>query len=110
MPQCGAANNAALKPRIPRTTIDIKIWRDHEDCCRDTKDYSVEIKCLSTDDPNGITPVNDQWTKQQVGYYYKVIGTTYTATYDNKPNSKPCGHSRRRNLLQDDYGNSGERL
>jgi len=113
LPQCGAANNAALKPHIPRTTIDVKIWRDHEDCCKDTKDYKVckAIKCLRTDDPNGIIPVKDKWTGNQVGYYYKVTGTTYTATCDNKPNSKPCGsHSRRRNLLQDEYGNSGERL
>ncbi len=113
LPQCGAANNIALKPHIPKTTIDVKIWRDHEDCCKDTKDYKVckAIKCLPTDDPNGIEPVNDPWTKQQVGYHYKVIGTTYTATCDNKPNSKPCGsNARRRSLLQDEYGNSGERL
>ena len=90
LPQCGAANNVALKPHIPKTTIDVKIWRDHEDCCKDTKDYKVckAMKCLSTDDPNGIEPVNDPWTGQQVGYHYKVIGTTYTATCDNKPNKK----------------------
>eukprot|EP00943_MAST-04B_sp_MAST-4B-sp1_P004132 g4132.t1 len=113
LPQCGAANNVALKPHIPKTTIDVKIWRDHEDCCKDTKDYKVckAIKCLPTDDPNGIEPVKDAWTGLQVGYNYKVIGTTYTATCDNKPNSKPCGsNARRRSLLQDEYGNSGERL
>ena len=92
----------------------MKIWRDHEDCCKDTKDYKVckAIKCLPTDDPNGIEPVKDAWTGLQVGYHYKVIGTTYTATCDNKPNTKPCGSNarRRRNLLQDEYGNSGERL
>eukprot|EP00943_MAST-04B_sp_MAST-4B-sp1_P003228 g3228.t1 len=113
LPQCGAANNVALKPHIPKTTIDVKIWRDHEDCCKDTKDYKVckAINCLPTDDPNGIEPVKDAWTGLQVGYHYKVIGTTYTATCDNKPNSKPCGsNSRRRSLLQDEYGNSGERL
>ncbi len=113
LPQCGAANNAVLKPHIPKTTIDVKIWRDHEDCCKDTKDYRVckAIKCLPTDDPNGIEPVKDAWTGLQVGYHYKVIGTTYTATCDNKPNSKPCGsNARRRSLLQDEYGNSGERL
>ena len=106
LPQCGAANNIALRPHIPKTTIDVKIWRDHEDCCKDTKDYKVckAIKCLPTDDPNGIEPVNDPWTKQQVGYHYKVIGTTYTATCDNKPNSNPCGsNARRRSLLQDEY-------
>ena len=70
-----------------------------------------EIKCLVTDGPNGIEPVNDPWTKRQIGYRYDVIGTTYTARCDNKPNSKPCGvNSRRRQLLQDEYGNSGERL
>jgi len=113
LPQCGAANNVALKPHIPKTTIDVKIWRDHEDCCKDTKDYRVckAIKCLPTDDPNGIEPVKDAWTGLQVGYHYKVIGTTYTATCDNKPNSKPCGsNARRRSLLQDEYGNCGERL
>jgi hypothetical protein len=112
LPQCGAANNVALRPHIPKTTIDVKVWRDHEDCCKDTKDYKVckAIKCLPTDDPNGIEPVKDAWTGQQVGYHYKVIGTTYTATCDNKPNSKPCGSTRRRSLLQDEYGNSGERL
>ena len=113
LPQCGAANNVLLKPHIPKTTIDVKIWRDHEDCCKDTKDYKVckAIKCLPTDDPNGIEPVKDAWTGLQVGYHYKVIGTTYTATCDNKPNSKPCGsNARRRSLLQDEYGNSGERL
>jgi len=113
LPQCGAVINAALKPHIPKTTIDVKIWRDHEDCCKDTKDYKVckEIGCLPADDPNGIEPVKDQWTNLQVGYHYKVIGTTYTATCDNKPNSNPCGsNARRRNLLQDVYGNSGERL
>jgi hypothetical protein len=113
LPQCGAANNIALKPHIPKTTIDVKIWRDHEGCCKDTKDYNTckEMKCLLSDDPNGVEPVNDPWTNLQVGYHYKVIGTTYTATCDNKPNSKPCGsNSRRRNLLQDEYGNSGERL
>ena len=63
------------------------------------------------DDPNGIEPVKDAWTGLQVGYHYKVIGTTYTATCDNKPNSKPCGsNARRRSLLQDEYGDSGERL
>jgi len=113
LPQCGAANNVALKPHIPKTTIDVKIWRDHEDCCKDTKDYNVckAIKCLLSDDPNGIEPVKDAWTNLQVGYQYKVTGTTYTATCDNKPNNKPCGsNSRRRSLLQDEYGNSGERL
>ncbi len=113
LPQCGATNNIALKPHIPKTTIDVKIWRDHEDCCKDTKDYNMckAIKCLLSDDPNGIEPVNDAWTGLQVGYQYKVTGTTYTATCDNKPNSKPCGsNSRRRRLLQDEYGNSGERL
>ena len=78
-----------------------------------TKDYKVckAIKCLPTDDPNGIEPVKDAWTNQQIGYHYKVIGTTYTATCDNKPNSKPCGsNARRRSLLQDEYGNCGERL
>eukprot|EP00943_MAST-04B_sp_MAST-4B-sp1_P003835 g3835.t1 len=108
LPQCGAANNIALRPHIPKTTIDVKIWRDHEDCCKDTKDYKVckAIKCLPTDDPNGIEPVKDAWTGLQVGYHYKVIGTTYTATCDNKPNSKPCGSTRRRSLLQDEYGNT----
>jgi hypothetical protein len=116
LPQCGAANNAAQKPHIPWTTIDVKIWRDHESCCPDTKDYSVckAIKCLPTDDPNGIEQVKDPWTKLQVGYYYKVKGTTYTANCDNKPNNGPCGSTsngaRRRHLLQDEYGNSGERL
>jgi hypothetical protein len=113
LPQCGAANNIEAKPHIPRTTIDVKIWRDHDSCCPDTKDYKVckAIKCLPTDGPNGIDKVKDPWTKLQVGYYYKVTGTTYTATCDNKPTSKPCGsHSRRRNLLQDEYGNCGERL
>ena len=91
----------------------MKIWRDHENCCKDTKDYKVckAIKCLPTDDPNGIEPVKDAWTGLQVGYHYKVIGTTYTATCDNKPNSKPCGsNARRRSLLQDEYGDIGERL
>ena len=72
------------------------------------------IKCLPADDPNGIEQVKDPWTKQQVGYYYKVTGTTYTASCDNKPNNAPCGSTsnggRRRQLLQDEYGNSGERL
>ena len=73
LPQCGAANNVDVRPHIPRTTIDVKIWRDHESCCPDTKDYSVckAIKCLPTDDPNGIDQVKDPWTKLQVGYYYK---------------------------------------
>jgi hypothetical protein len=113
LPLCGTANNVALKPHIPKTTIDVKIWRDHESCCADTKDYNVckAIGCLSTDEPNGIEPVKDPWTNLQVGYSYKVIGTTYTATCDNKPGSKPCSStSRRRQLLQDVYGNSGERL
>ena len=113
LPQCGAANNIALRPHIPKTTIDVKVWRDHEDCCKDTKDYKVckAIKCLATDGPNGIEPVKDAWTGRQIGYHYKVIGTTYKATCDNKPNSKPCGsNARRRSLLQDEYGNSGERL
>ena len=113
LPLCGTANNVALKPHIPKTTIDVKIWRDHESCCADTKDYNVckAIGCLSTDEPNGIEPVKDPWTNLQVGYNYKVIGTTYTATCDNKPGSKPCSStSRRRQLLQDVYGNSGERL
>ena len=58
-----------------------------------------------------VSAVKDAWTGLQVGYHYKVIGTTYTATCDNKPNSKPCGsNARRRSLLQDEYGNSGERL
>ena len=66
---------------------------------------------LVTDGPNGIEPVNDPWTKRQIGYRYDVVGTTYSARCDNKPNSKPCGvNSRRRQLLQDEYGNSGERL
>ena len=116
LPQCGTANNIDIIPHIPRTTIDVKIWRDHESCCPDTKDYSVckAIKCLPADDPNGIDQVKDPWTKMQVGYYYKVIGTTYTASCDNKPNNGPCGSTsngaRRRHLLQDEYGNSGERL
>jgi hypothetical protein len=57
--------------------------------------------------------VNDPWTNQQIGYNYKVIGTTFTATCDNKPNNQPGGSSnsrRRRRLLQLEYGNSGERL
>ena len=105
-------NNA--KPHIPRTTIDVKIWVDHNSCCPDTKDYQVckDIGCADATKPYGIEPVNDPWTKLQIGYNYKVIGTTYTATCDNKPNSQPCGssNSRRRQLLQDEYGNSGERL
>jgi hypothetical protein len=113
LPQCGTKNNVALKPHIPRTTIDVKIWLDHNGCCADTKDYQVckAIKCLATDDPNGIEPVNDPWTKQQIGYTYKVTGTTFKATCDHKPNSE-CGssNSRRRRLLQLEYGNSGERL
>ena len=115
LPQCGTTNNMELKPHIPRTTIDVKIWLDHNSCCKDTKDYQVckAIKCLATDGPNGITKVNDPWTNQQIGYNYKVTGTTFKATCDNKPNSQPCGsssNSRRRRLLQDEYGNSGERL
>ena len=35
--------------------------------------------------------MNDPWTNQQIGYNYKVIGTTFTATCDNKPNNQPCG-------------------
>jgi len=117
LPQCGATNNMEYKPHIPRTTIDVKIWRDHDSCCTDTKDYSVckAIGCTSPMEPNGIQEVKDPWTNLQVGYYYKVIGTTYTASCDNKPSSTPCGSSsahtdRRRQLLQDEYGNSGERL
>ena len=114
LPQCGTTNNMALKPHIPKTNIDVKIWLDHNGCCQDTKDYQVckAIKCLATDDPNGIEPVNDPWTNQQIGYNYKVIGTTYTAKCDSKPNNKPCGssNSRRRRLLQLEYGNSGDRL
>ena len=111
LPQCGNTNNKELKPHIPRTTIDVKIWLDHESCCPDTKDYQVckDIDCI--DRPNGITKVKDEWTKLQIGYNYKVTGTTFTAKCDHKPNSK-CGssNSRRRRLLQDEYGNSGERL
>ena len=115
LPQCGARNNEELKPHIPKTTIDVKIWLDHYGCCADTKDYQAckAIKCLETDGPNGITKVKDPWTNQQIGYNYKVTGTTFKATCDNKPNSQPCGsssNSRRRRLLQDEYGNSGERL
>ena len=111
LPQCGNTNNKELKPHIPRTTIDVKIWVDHNSCCPDTKDYQVckDIDCI--DRPNGITKVVDSWTKDQIGYNYKVTGTTFTATCDHKPNSE-CGssNSRRRRLLQDEYGNSGERL
>ena len=48
----------------------------------------------------------------QIGYNYKVTGTTFTAKCDHKPNSE-CGssvNSRRRRLLQMEYGNSGDRL
>ena len=72
-----------------------------------------DIACAPADDGNGITKVIDPWTNQQIGYNYKVTGTTFKATCDNKPNSQPCGsssNSRRRRLLQDEYGNSGERL
>jgi hypothetical protein len=112
LPQCGNTNNKELKPHIPRTTIDVKIWLDHESCCPDTKDYQVckDIDCI--DRPNGITKVVDSWTKDQIGYNYKVTGTTFTATCDHKPTSEPCGssNSRRRRLLQLEYGNSGDRL
>ena len=115
LPQCGTRNNMAFKPHIPRTTIDVKIWLDHNSCCPDTKDYQVckDIACAPAEDGNGITKVIDPWTNQQIGYNYKVTGTTFKATCDNKPNSQPCGsssNSRRRRLLQDEYGNSGERL
>ena len=113
LPQCGNTNNLAAKPHIPRTTIDVKIWLDHESCCPDTKDYQVckDIDCAPAEDGNGITKVKDKWTNLQIGYNYKVTGTTFTAKCDHKPNSK-CGssNSRRRQLLQDEYGNSGERL
>jgi len=111
LPQCGNRNNIAAKPHIPRTTIDVKIWVDHDSCCPDTKDYQVckDIDCI--DRPNGITKVVDSWTKDQIGYTYKVTGTKFTATCDHKSNSE-CGssNSRRRRLLQLEYGNSGERL
>ena len=115
LPQCGTKNNMAFKPHIPRTTIDVKIWLDHNSCCPDTKDYQVckDIACAPAEDGNGITKVIDPWTNQQIGYNYKVTGTTFKATCDNKPNNQPCGsssNSRRRRLLQDEYGNSGERL
>ena len=112
LPQCGNTNNKELKPHIPTTTIDVKIWLDHESCCPDTKDYQVckDIDCI--DRPNGITKVIDSWTKDQIGYNYDVTGTTFTATCDHKATSQPCGstNSRRRRLLQLEYGNSGERL
>ena len=113
LPQCGARNNEELKPHIPRTTIDVKIWLDHYGCCADTKDYQVckAIKCAPAEDGDSIEPVKDKWTELQIGYNYKVTGTTFTATCDHKPNSE-CGssNSRRRRLLQLEYGNSGERL
>jgi hypothetical protein len=112
LPQCGNTNNKELKPHIPRTTIDVKIWVDHNSCCPDTKDYQVckDIDCI--DRPNGITKVMDEHTQQQIGYNYKVTGTTFTATCDHKATSQPCGssNSRRRRLLQLEYGNSGDRL
>ena len=116
LPQCGAVITKDVIPHIPRTTIDVKIWRDHESCCPDTKDYSVckAMGCTSPTEPDRIDQVTDPWTKLQVGYYYKVTGTAYTASCDNKPNNAPCGSTsnggRRRQLLQDEYGNSGERL
>ena len=61
---------------------------------------------------HGITKVKDEWTNLQIGYNYKVTGTTFTAKCDHKPNSE-CGssvNSRRRRLLQLEYGNSGDRL
>ena len=113
LPQCGARNNEELKPHIPRTTIDVKIWLDHEECCTDTKDYQVckAMKCLITDRPSGITKVIDEHTQQQIGYNYDVTGTTFKATCDHKPIKQQCGsNARRRRLLQLEYGNSGERL
>lgn len=110
LPQCGVRHNLALKPHLPRTTIDVKIWLDHENCCDDTKDYKVckDMGCLDKTIANPIEPVNDPWTNLQVGYNYKVTGTTYTASCDNKPNNSPCGNARRRRqLLQDEYGNCG---
>ena len=87
-------------------------WFDGKDTCDGTKNSgNINVCVMCNTVVCTISGTNDPWTNQQIGYQYKVTGTTYTATCDNKPNNKPCGiNSRRRRLLQDEYGNSGERL
>eukprot|EP00943_MAST-04B_sp_MAST-4B-sp1_P007865 g7865.t1 len=111
LPQCGAVHDSNYMPHIPRTTIDVKLWRDHDRCCPNTKDYNecVSMGCTKAGEANNIDKVTDEYTKNQVGYTYVVTGTTYDASCDSKPSKKSCKDARRRRLLQDEYGNSGER-
>ena len=87
LPTCGRSRNEDGVPYLPRTEISVKVYEDLEECCEDTKEFSVckREKCTPRQ-------VLHPYNRQPLEYLYTVRGSLYSAEY---------GHvlGRRRRLL-----------
>jgi hypothetical protein len=82
IPQCMAL------PYLPRTKINVKVYVDLGNCCKETKDAKTCEKCVK--------PFKHFGTKLQLEYKVEVKGTTY-GDLDRRHNPQS---NRRRRLLQ----------